>query len=599
VGVLRVASCVWLLGLASAQQALGQAENGLELERRGRYEEAAAAYRSALGSNQSDVATWLGLERVLTRLGQLETMAVLLDSAINRNPADAFMRELELRVWASLGQLDSVAAAAERWMTYAPGSPDPYRHWALTAYRRGESPDAIRILLDGRARLGGSALAPDLAQMYVATGAWASAAEEWAKAVTLDESLTTAAVAGLRQAPELQRDRILAVLVAPHRDAVVHRLGAEVLVSWNRPEQGWTLLVSALPADRAQAASVLSRFVDRTLRIGTPEAARARGYALERLAELSEGTSAERARVGAAQAFADAGDLPTARRLLETLATADAASGDAASAVATLIRVTLESGKLEEADTRFRVWEERLRTDDAEGLRRSLATEWIRRGELGRAEQLLVADSSIVALAIRGWLALYRGDLLGATEYFRAAGPHARSREEATRRTTMLALLQNIQSDSLPSLGRALLLLEQGDTTEAVERMAETVRDLEYPGERAHLLAFAGRICVAEGDYQRAESLLQQALGADSVGSAAPAAEYSLALVYTATGRPESAVRQLEHLILSHSGSAVVPEARRLLDRVRGAIPQAGVAPAPLQDDGPGVGSAPGAGSNA
>ncbi len=598
-GVLRVASCVWLLGLASAQQALGQAESGLELERRGRYEEAAAAYRSALGSNQGDVAAWLGLERVLTRLGQLETMAVLLDSAIDRSPADAFMRELQLRVWASLGQRDSVAAAAERWMTYAPGSPDPYRHWALATYRRGESPDAIRILLEGRAHLGGSALAPDLAQMYVATGAWASAAEEWARAVTLDASHATAAVAGLRQAPELQRDRILAVLVEPHRDAVVHRLGAEVLVSWNRPEQGWTLLVSALPADRAQAASVLSRFVDRTLRIGTPEAARARGYALEHLAELTEGTAAERARVGAAQAFADAGDLATARRLLETLATADAASGDAASAVATLIRVTLESGKLEEADTRFRVWEERLRTDDAERLRQSLATEWIRRGELGRAEQLLVADSSIAALAIRGWLALYHGDLLAATEYFRAAGPHARSREEATRRTTMLALLQNIRSDSLPRLGRALLLLEQGDTTEAVERMAETARDLEYPGERAHLLAFAGRICMAEGDYQRAEPLLQQALSTDSVGSAAPAAEYALALVYTATGRPESAVRQLEHLILSHSGSAVVPEARRLLDRVRGAIPQAGVAPAPPQDDGPAVGSAPGARSNA
>ena len=572
--VRRIAQLLCVLGTASAQPALGQSESGLELERRGRYEEAVAAYRSTLGSDQTDVAAWLGLERVLTRLGRLETMTALLDSAIGRNPASNFTRELELRVWGALGQLDSITAAAERWIIYAPGSPDPYRHWALAAYRRGASGRAIQILLEGRAQLGGSALAPELAQMYVATEAWAGAAEEWAAAVTLDESHTAAAAAGMRQAPELQRDRILMILIDPDRDPVVHRLAAEVLVSWNRPEEGWTLLDSALPVDRAQAVAVLSRFSDRTVRIGTSEAARARGYALERLAELTEGAAAERARVGAAQAFADAGDLAAARRMLETLATADAAPGDAASAMATLIRVTLESGRLEEADTRFRVWEERLRADDVERLRQSLATEWIRRGELGRAGQLLAADSSIAALAVRGWVALYRGDLLAATEYFTAAGPRARSREEATRRTAMLALLQNIRRDSLPELGRALLLLEQGDTSTAVERVAEAAMQLDDAAESAHLLAFAGRLSVARGDHGRAESLLQQALAADSVGSAAPAAEYAMALVYAATGRPESAVLQLEHLILSHAGSAVVPEARRMLDQVRGAIPR-------------------------
>ncbi|UCG86447.1 MAG: hypothetical protein JSW71_21535 [Gemmatimonadota bacterium] len=574
-GAPRVASYLCLLTIVGAQPASAQSGSGLELERRGRHHEAAAAYRETLGSDQANVGAWLGLERVLTRLGRLETMMSLLDSAISRSPASNFLRELELRAWAALGQGDSVSAAAERWIAYAPEIPDPYRHWARTASRRGESARAIQILLDGRARLGGSALAPELAQMYMAAGAWAGAAEEWAAAVMLDESHTTAAAAGLRQAPELQRDRILMILVDPHREKVVHRLGAEVLVSWNRPEEGWTLLDSALPADRTRAATSLSRFADRTVRIGTPGAARARAYALERLAELTQGAASERARVGAAQAFADAGDLAAARRMLETLATADAPPGDAASAMATLIRVTLESGRLEEADTRFRVWEERLRADDTERLRQSLASAWIRRGELGRAEQLLAADSSIAALAIRGWLALYRGDLFGATEYFRAAGPRAGSREEATRRTAILALLQNVRRDSLPRLGRAMLLLEQGDTSEAVDHMAEAATHLDDVGGRAHLLAFAGRLCVARSDFGRAESLLQRALAADSVGSAAPAAEYALAVTYVETGRPEAAVRQLEHLILSHAGSAVVPEARRMLDQVRGAIPRA------------------------
>jgi tetratricopeptide (TPR) repeat protein len=570
----RLACVVGLLATLGTGPTLGQSDVGLELERRGRFEEAAAAYRTAIATDGTNVAAWLGLERVSTRLGQLESIAPLLDSAISQDPASEFMRELELRVWGALGDLDAVGEAARQWMIYAPASSAPYRNWAAAAIRVGASDSAIQVLKEGRARLGGAALAPDLARAYMATGAWYDAAEEWSNAVLADESHVTVAAAGLRQAPESYRNTILMILVDPRRPAAVHRLGAEVLVSWNRPEEGWTLLESALPADQTQAAVILGRFAARALRLGTREAARARGYALERLAQLTGGAAAERARVGAAQAFADAGDLAAARRMLETLAAMEGTASDAASARATLIRVALESGRLDEADTRFRVWQEGLRADDAERLRHLLGAAWIRRGELTRAEQLVAADSSIAALAIRGWIELYRGRLEAARDYFTAAGPQASTRAEATRRTSVLALLQNLEQDSLPRLGRALLLLEQGDTSEAVERVAQAAMDLDDPGERALLLALAGRQAVASGDHARAESLLQQALEADSAGPAAPAAEYSLAAVYAATGRPTSAVEQLEHLILSHAGSAVVPEARRMLDQVRGAIPK-------------------------
>ncbi len=574
-GVRNTAIFCWAATIAGVQPALGQADSGLELERRGRYEEAVTAYRKALETDRTNVAAWLGLERVSTRLGRLESLAPLLDSTISDNPDNTFIRELELRLWGALGQLDSVAVAAERWISYAPDSPDPYRHWAFAASRRGAVTSAIEILLDGRERLGGSSLAPELAQMYVASGQWNSAAEEWAAAVTRSESYIAAGTAGLRQVPQLSRDRVLMILVDPNRDPVVHRLGAEVLVSWDRPEEGWTLLDSALPADRARAIAILSRFAERTLRIATSEASRARGYALERLAELSTGPEAERARLGAAQAFADAGDLGAARRMLETLAEREVPASDAASAMATLIRVTLESGKLEEADTRFRVWQERLRADDVERLRQSLARAWIGRGELDRAEQLLAADSSIAALALRGWVTMYRGDLNSATELFRAAGPYAQSRDEATRRTTMLALMQNLGSDSMPQLGQALLFLARGDTGKAIAGVEQSADNVREASERAHLLTFAGKLAVSSGDYALGESLLQRALAADSAGSAAPAAEYAMAVVYARTARPEAAVQQLEHLILSHATSAVVPEARRMLDQVRGAIPRA------------------------
>ena len=546
------------------------------MERSGRHEQAATAYLKALQLDGTDVAAWIGLERVLTRLGRLEAIAPILDSTITSYPANNFLRETQLRVWGALGQDDSLAAAAERWIAYAPGSSDPYRQWASATARRGRSARALEILLDGRAQIDGTALAPELAQAYVAVGEWAEAAVEWAVAVALTESYTASAVVSLRQTPQLSRDWVLMTLIDPGQEAVVHRLGAEVLVAWERPEEGWTLLDSALPEDRAEAAAILDRFAERARRLGTEESSRARGYALERLAEITVGPEAEGARLGAAQAFADAGDLAAARRMLESLAEEDATQSDAASAAATLIRVTLESDKVEEAETRFRVWENRLRVDDAARLRARLAQAWINRGELERANNLLVADSSITSQALLGWVRLYQGDLVSATEHFRVAGPYAQSREEATRRTTMLALMQSIERDSLPELGEALLQLELGDTSSAIDGINEAVDVLDDPGERAHLLSLAGNLAVSSTEYVLAEGLLQQALSADSLGSAAPAAEYALAVVYVSTGRPQRAIVHLEHLILTYSHSAVVPEARRLLDQVRGAIPKTG-----------------------
>ncbi len=568
--VILACSFVLAAGPATSQQ-----NTGLELERRGRYEEAAKAYRAIIQSDLSNVSAWLGLERVLARLDSLRTLTPLLDSAIAADPTSGFLRQVKLRVWGALDDEDSLRIAAEDWMIVAPGIPDPYRHWSLALATRGRTATALSVLQMGRAKLGGSMLAPELARTYAAAGVWMQAAEEWARAVLTTESYTAAAVAGLRQAPEPDRRMIIAVLVNPSSDPVVRRVGAELMIAWNRPEEGWTLLDSSLPRDRDQAARVLTRFAERTRQVGTPEADRARGYAMERLSQLTQGVESERARLGAAQAFADAGDLNSARRMLETLPDfLGETQSDAAVAMATLIRITLGSGKLEEAETRFKVWEDRLSLEDARRLREDMGWEWIVRGELERAEALLQQDSSISTRALMGWVALYRGDLRQATEHFRAAGPYARSREEATHRTTMLAIMQNVEPDSVPALGAALLSLARGDSARSVDELQAFARDLPETGGRSHVLTYAGDLALSRGDFDRAEPLLLDALSADSIGSAAPLAEYALAVVYDKTGRKELAVRHLEHLILTHPGSAMLPDARRLLNQVQGAIPK-------------------------
>ena len=97
-------------------------------------------------------------------------------------------------------------------------------------------------------------------------------------------------------------------------------IAAFLLATWDRSAEGWSLLDRSLPGSDALAAVLLRRFADRNGELGTPEALRARGYALERLAERSIGSTAQRARLDAARAFADAGNLAGAERMLDRLA---------------------------------------------------------------------------------------------------------------------------------------------------------------------------------------------------------------------------------------------------------------------------------------
>ncbi|MGH7701387.1 MAG: tetratricopeptide repeat protein, partial [Gemmatimonadales bacterium] len=90
------------------------------------------------------------------------------------------------------------------------------------------------------------------------------------------------------------------------------------------------------------------------------------------------------------------------------------------------------------------------------------------------------------------------------------------------------------------------------------------------------LLLLAGRVAAGLGGAHDATAT---ALFADVVrtggdGAAAPAAELEWARVLLRQGRTDDAIAHLEHLILTYPGSAVVPQARRDLERARGAIPR-------------------------
>lgn len=571
--VLVAALVLWPGGLA-AQERTTELREAFELERRGRYEVAARRYEAILDRNPANLSALLGLERVLPPIGQLDSILPYIDSALALQPEHGSVRSLQLRVLASVDRPERLEEAARDWIAATPLSVEPYREWAVALEKIGDLAGARRVLDEGAQRIGGASLSQDMAQMAALDGDWVAAAVHWQQAVRENPALLTASVTSLVRAPESSHESVVGLLTDDRNDPLSGRMAADLLVSWAEPAEGWRLLERSLPENAQEAAPLLRRFADRASLVRTPEGARARGRALERLARLSVGSAAQRARIDAASAYADAGDRDGVERMLEQIAAGEGAGrGSRAAAVAALIAVTAEAGRVEEAEARLREWGDRLTVDDAASLRRQVAWGWIREGELDRAEGVLGDDSTVTVLAVRGWIALFRGDLRGSTQYFRSAGPRSGSREEVTRRTGVLALVQSVAPDSAPELGQALLLLERGDSTAALAALDGAAADLPPQGGRASVLTYAGRLAFSLGEYERAATVLLAAIAADPQSASAPTAGYHLARTYEKLGRTEQALNRLEALILEYPESAVVPLARRMLERLRGAVP--------------------------
>jgi hypothetical protein len=546
----------------------------LDLERRGDFAAAAAAYRSVLEARPADVSALLGLERSLLPLSRSAEMLPMLGAALQAAPWSSVVYGIALRAWAAADRLDSVRSLAERWSKMAPTEETPYREWGAAELARQNRAGARAAYLAGRARLGRpDAMAAELAQLAMLEGDYPQSMREWLLAVRRLPGYRGIAVSALTQAPDRVRPELLRITAAD-RDSTSRRLEAELRARWGDPLGGYRVLSTAIPADRIQAVAALRSLLDQVRTLRTSEAKQAEGRILEALASRYPDTQASRLRLEAAQAYSAAGDRASARRMLTDLAddrqTASSVSSDAGT---TLITVLIAEGKPDEAQKRLAELKPKVSADEYDMLRRRVALAWVRAGDLARADSAIKGDSSVDGLALSGRIRLYGGDISGALDRFKAAGPYASDRADATRRTALMALLQPLQRDSLPELGQALLRLEQGDTLEASAGLERVAAELPAPHGGAELNLLAGRLRAAAGKPAEAERLLRAAATHDAPGTA-PAAELALAELLLVSNRPGEAVEQLEHLILTYPESALVPQARRKLDQARGAVPK-------------------------
>lgn len=559
-------------------QAIGQ---GFELERQGKLDQAAAVYVTTLRADTGNLSALLGLERVLPPLGRLRELLPLLQRALAKDSTNTALRGMELRTYGGLGELDSLSAAARRWAARADGEETPWREWAVALEDQRMFDQARQVLLDGRRALRRpTALAFELADLAQRRGDWGEAAAEWARAVVIVPGQLTNAVTQLEETPPGERDRVIRALTSTDVPATARMLAAQLLLGWGDPVRAWGLMEGALAGDPSAVAPALRQFAERAAVVpgGGPQVQRARGLALQRYAELVPAPLSARARAEAARAFLDAGDRVNARAMLERLAADPAAPADAqAMAQGALLEVLIADGQLDAATTRLTELHGTIAGDAEESLRLTLARARMAHGDLAQADRLLADDSSVDALAERGWVALYRGDLADAAHRFRDAGPYAGDRARATERTAMLALLQQLDLQKSPELGNALQQLARGDSAGAIVALRRTAARLPPGPGPAALLLQAGRLAAAAGGPRDsvAVQLFQSVVG-DSGGrsAAAPAAELAWAQLLIRQGRSQEAMAHLEHLILTWPESAIVPEARRELERAKGAIPR-------------------------
>ncbi len=174
----------FLLLIGAPELARAQALSpGFELERTGRYADAATVYLTIVRADPISIPALLGLERVLFVLNRMPELLPLVQKARTRAPDNPALRSLELRTYAALNEGDSLEAAALRWAASAPQSDAPYREWGLALVDHRMWDDARRAYLTGRKTLGGEGtLAIELAELEQRAGNWEASAREWARA---------------------------------------------------------------------------------------------------------------------------------------------------------------------------------------------------------------------------------------------------------------------------------------------------------------------------------------------------------------------------------------------------------------------------------
>jgi len=534
---------------------------------------ASVAYREALqqalavGTTDGErvAIALLGLERVWVDAGMLDSIVPVVSRVLQLRPSDPTARSVQLRTLVTMGRDDEAREAFTLWRRVAGNEGTPYREYARLLLQQGRALAADSVLAEAGRRLGAAgAMAGETAQLHLALKRWVPAAQAFRDALVEQPWLETAALFGLQRVPAATRDSVRAVFMAPPVTFVPRRLLASLEFAWGEPRRAWSA-ISTLPGDDSTTGT-WRLFAERAeLNESWLVARDAWTAVLDRTGDLE-------AQQRAADAALRAGDGPGALTLVRR--TPANGGGGAKASDSVRVRALLgleiaalgELGRGAEAQKKLDDAAKTLDPDTRAALARPLVAAWLRAGDVTRAKAAM-QSAALQGTSLddddemAGWLALYEGDLVTARKRLLRA---ASSRPELV---DALGILARTRVEQLPGLGEAFVLLAKRDSTAAATRFVQLADSVGAAAPA--FLAQGARLSSRRAAVPVYERILRDFPKSPE----APEALLAWARVLRDAGDLPAAVTKLEQLLVEYGTSALAPQARRDLERLKGIIP--------------------------
>jgi len=563
---------------ATANDTSDQLGIALVAEEKGEMKKAVVAYRDVLqralvpGTNDGDriALALLGLERVWAETGARDSIVPVVQQVLLVRPADPVARSIQLRALMTLSRDEDARLAFMAWRRAAGSDGAPFREYSRLLIAAGRAQAADSILGDAGRLLGaGGMLSGEVAQLHVALGRWTSAAVAFRESLVNQPYLESAALFALQRAPLPTRDSIRTVLSAEPVSLLPRRLLSSLELAWGEPRRAWTAL-SSVRADDSTAA---------TWRAFGERAEFAQSYPVARdvwttvFVRFGDLESQQHA----AQAALSAGDAKSALDL-STRETKLAGNVDAKMRARTLLPIEIaalgELGRAKEAQSRLDASAALLDDPSRAAMARPLVTAWLRAGDLERARAAAKGSDLADDDETAGWLALYEGDLITARKRL------VRADTKRAELVDAIGLLARTRATQSAGLGQAFLALAQRDSATASARFVALADSL---GEAAPaLLSLASRIEAARHAPMmngktpvppKAVVLWDRIVSQHPKSPEAPEALLASARALRDAGDTSAAITRIETLLVDYPESALLPQARRDLERLRGAVP--------------------------
>jgi tetratricopeptide (TPR) repeat protein len=528
--------------------------------------------RSLLDQRPTSTGGLFALERVLRTQNRVREVLPFAERYAEIEPNTSSPRLVQLRVLTELEDEDGLRDAAESWMDSGRSSPEPYREVGAVFARVFGSEQALSILQRGRDDLGQPSLfAMEMGDLLKDLGRMDEAVLEWG-AVLGDDGSSVSAV--MRRVGEIEEDRerlvlpLLEQLRNPPTTAARLRAGARIALEAGAFAEARSLAEAALESleDRARrgfltalarqaqevAATGVALWAYEVLRDGAGEGVEIRALDQRITAMALEIGDTVRA-LEAQQAIAD--DLPEG-------------SPDRQQALAEIIRLGIAWGEADMRESLEAFGGEFPDAPQLDELAVTLAVQLDADGDQEGARSLLAGVVGPRSALERGYLHLSAGEVAPGREALQAALPGV-SAAAATEVIALLDVLDRLEGEPLAAFIRGAVLAHHGRTDEALSELEAAV-DAAPRDERSSLLAMGARIADEGRVPEKAADFRERIIRDHSYSAQVPEATLELARFKAATpAGVAEAIRLLEDLILGQPNSAIVPTARRELQRIQ------------------------------